>query len=173
MIYCGVRAAFGRAVRLRPWGRHQVEENVANSSSARKRIRSALRKHEQNRGVRSAVRTAVVKARRAVTEVDEGSAELVRLASSALDKAAEHGVLHARNVSRRKSRLMKLAAKMSAEGATAAAPKRRAPAARGAKAKAPAAKRATSGTKAKPQTKTERTAARTRKTAGSADTKRN
>lgn len=143
---------------------------MANTSSARKRIRSALRKHEQNRGVRSAVRTAVVKARRAVTEVDEESADLVRLASSALDKAAEHGVLHARNVSRRKSRLMKLAAKMSAQGATAAAPKRRATAARGAK--APAAKRATSGTRAKPQTKTERTAARTRKTAGSAETKR-
>jgi small subunit ribosomal protein S20 len=157
-------------VRTRPSGRNQVEENVANSSSARKRIRSALRKHEQNRGVRSAVRTAVVKARRAVTEVDEGSAELVRLASSALDKAAEHGVLHARNVSRRKSRLMKLAAKVGTEAVTTPAPKRRATTAKGAKAKAPASKRAASGTKAKPQTKTERTAARTRKTTAGAGT---
>lgn len=146
---------------------------MANSSSARKRIRAAERKHEQNRGVRSSVRTAVVKARRAVLATDPAEAEsLVRLASSALDKAAEHGVLHARNASRRKSRLMKLAAKVAAAEAPAeAVVKKRA--ARGTKPKAGAAtKKSAAGGKTKPITKTERTAARTRRSAGSTGTDR-
>ncbi|NNM96709.1 MAG: 30S ribosomal protein S20 [Candidatus Dormibacteraeota bacterium] len=150
---------------------------MANSSSARKRIRSAERKHEQNRGVRSAVRTAVVKARRAVVAAEPEEAEsLVRLASSALDKAAEHGVLHARNASRRKSRLMKLAAKVAA--AESAAPveatvKKRPATVRGTKSKlGQTAKKSAAGGKAKPVTKTERTAARTRRTAGSSGTER-
>jgi small subunit ribosomal protein S20 len=139
---------------------------LANSSSARKRIRSARRKHEQNRSVRSAVRTAVAKARRSVLQpAPAGAEELVRMATSALDKAAEHGVLHRRNVSRRKSRLMKLAAKVSAEQAAPpaeAAPKRK-PAAKATKSAAGTKK----GAPAKSRTKTERTAARTRRTAGS------
>ena len=150
---------------------------MANSSSARKRIRSAERKHEQNRGVRSAVRTAVVKARRAVVGSDPAEADaLVRLASSALDKAAEHGVLHARNASRRKSRLMKLAAKVTAAEVTGlpeAGAKKRSVTARGTKPKASAAaKKPAAGGKTKPITKTERTAARTRRTAGSSGSER-
>jgi len=174
LIYCGVGEP-GQA-RFRP-GASQVEEKLANSSSARKRIRSAERKHEQNRGVRSAVRTAVVKARRAVVAADPAEADsLVRLASSALDKAAEHGILHARNASRRKSRLMKLAAKVAAaeSGAPAESVVKKRPAtARGTKAKLGAtAKKSAAGGKTKPITKTERTAARTRRTAGSSGTER-
>ncbi|MHB1625529.1 MAG: 30S ribosomal protein S20 [Candidatus Dormibacteria bacterium] len=155
----------------------EVEEKLANSSSARKRIRSAERKHEQNRGVRSAVRTAVVKARRAVVGTEPADADaLVRLASSALDKAAEHGVLHARNASRRKSRLMKLAAKMTAAESSepvVVAAKKRPVTARGTKPKAgTAAKKTGTGGKTKPVTKTERTAARTRRTAGSTGSER-
>ena len=87
---------------------------MANSVSARKRIRNAARKHEHNRGVRSSVRTAVVKARRTLEASDlAGAAELIRLATSALDKAAQHGILHARNAARRKSRLMRQAAKVT------------------------------------------------------------
>ena len=145
---------------------------MANSSSARKRIRSAGRKHEQNRGVRSAVRTAVAKARREVLQTaPEGADELVRLASSALDKAAEHGVLHRRNASRRKSRLMRLAAKVAgAEGPATAvsAPKRKATAAKSAKGGSAAKKTAA----AKSRTKTERTAARTRRAASSTSSER-
>ena len=145
---------------------------MANSSSARKRIRSARRKHEQNRGVRSAVRTAVAKARREVLQTaPEGAEELVRLASSALDKAAEHGVLHARNASRRKSRLMRLAARVGQVEEAApivATPKRRAPAAKSAKGGAAAKKAAA----AKSRTKTERTAARTRRAASATGSER-
>lgn len=143
---------------------------MANTSSARERVRSSQRKHERNRRVRSAARTAVGRARRALAGSDSTLVEpLVRVASSVLDKAAEHGVLHRRNVSRRKSRLMRLAARVTAEEASAIAEqasRKRAGTARGTKAKVTStAKRAAA--KAKPQTKTERTAARARRSAGS------
>jgi small subunit ribosomal protein S20 len=97
---------------------------MANSRSARKRIRSSERKHERNRAVKSAVRTKVIKARHAL--LDEGGtgvgAEL-HAAIRALDRAAEKGVLHPNNVRRRKSRLASMAARLSnvAEGAEGAA----------------------------------------------------
>jgi small subunit ribosomal protein S20 len=97
---------------------------MANSRSARKRIRSSERKHERNRAVKSAVRTKVIKARHAL--LDEGSAggdAELHAAIRALDRAAEKGVLHPNNVRRRKSRLASMAARLSnvAEGAEGAA----------------------------------------------------
>jgi small subunit ribosomal protein S20 len=97
---------------------------MANSRSARKRIRSSERKHERNRAVKSAVRTKVIKARHAL--LDEGGAggdTEVHAAIRALDRAAEKGVLHPNNVRRRKSRLASMAARLSnvAEGAEGAA----------------------------------------------------
>ncbi len=91
---------------------------MANSRSARKRIRAAERRHVRNRAVRSAVRTAVVRARRELAEQAlEPAAQLVRAAVSALDRAAGHGILHPRNAARRKSRLMKMAARTAAVAA--------------------------------------------------------
>ncbi|MGH7759279.1 MAG: 30S ribosomal protein S20, partial [Candidatus Dormibacteria bacterium] len=104
---------------------------MANSASARKRIRSTARKHEDNRRVRSSVRTVVAKARRAIEGGSEesGSEELLRAAVSALDRAAERGVIHRRNAARRKSRLM---ARRPESQAVAAGPTAKAkPAARG------------------------------------------
>ena len=134
---------------------------MANTSSARKRVRAAQRKHDRNRSVRSAVRTAVAKARRAVG--GEEAPELGRLATSALDKAAEHGVLHPRNVARRKSRLMRA---LAAATAQPAAGSRRA-SAQGTKSKSTTSQRKTAAGKAKPVTKTVRTAQRSRRSAGS------
>jgi len=97
---------------------------MANSRSARKRIRSSERKHERNRAVKSAVRTKVIKARHALLDEggSSGDAEL-HAAIRALDRAAEKGVLHPNNVRRRKSRLASMAARLSnvAEGAEGAA----------------------------------------------------
>jgi small subunit ribosomal protein S20 len=97
---------------------------MANSRSARKRIRSSERKHVRNRAVKSAVRTKVIKARHALLEDGgpTGEAEL-HAAIKALDRAAEKGVLHRNNVRRRKSRLATMAARLSnlAEGAEGAA----------------------------------------------------
>ncbi len=86
---------------------------MANTRSAKKRVRASVRKRNRNRATRSAVKTLVTRARRP----GEGSASLtseeVRRAISALDKAAEKGVLHPNNASRRKSRLMSALAKLA------------------------------------------------------------
>ena len=87
---------------------------MANSRSARKRIRANERKHVRNRAIRSSVRTKVGKARRALVGLDEtidSQAQLLT-AVSALDRAAAKGVLHPRNAARRKSRLMALAQRL-------------------------------------------------------------
>jgi small subunit ribosomal protein S20 len=116
---------------------------MANTQSAKKRVRASLRKRDRNRSTRSAVKTLVSRARRpAVPEAASLTSDEVRRAISALDKAAEKGVLHANNASRRKARLMSALAKL-APAAGKAAPakspsKPAAPAASGAK--KPAAK---------------------------------
>jgi|SRR5580700_5812094 small subunit ribosomal protein S20 len=97
---------------------------MANSRSARKRIRSSERKHERNRAVKSAVRTKVIKARHALLdEGSAGSATEVLAAIRALDRAAEKGVLHRNNARRRKSRLAAMASRLEnvTEGAEATA----------------------------------------------------
>lgn len=94
---------------------------MANTQSAKKRVRASLRKRDRNRSTRSAVKTLVSRARRpALPEAASLTSEEVRRAISALDKAAEKGVLHANNASRRKARLMSALAKLAP---TATAPK--------------------------------------------------
>jgi small subunit ribosomal protein S20 len=120
---------------------------VANSRSARKRIRSSERKHERNRAVRSAVRTKVTKARRALLSPVEtvDSDEALRAALSALDRASEKGILHTNNARRRKSRLATMAASLhrageAGEGEAGAARSTAAGGAKGRSTKAAAAK---------------------------------
>jgi len=87
---------------------------MANTQSAKKRVRASLRKRDRNRSTRSAVKTLVSRARRpAVPDAADLTSEEVRRAISALDKAAEKGVLHANNASRRKARLMSALAKLT------------------------------------------------------------
>jgi small subunit ribosomal protein S20 len=96
---------------------------VANSRSARKRIRANERKHVRNRTVRSAVRTRITKARRALlgTEAQvQETPELVLAAVRELDRAAEKGILHRNNANRRKSRLMAMAHRLLADAEGAA-----------------------------------------------------
>ena len=88
---------------------------MANSRSARKRIRADLTKRERNQGVRSAVRTRVTKARKVLLAGETTDAgETVKAAIRELDRAGEKGILHRNNVRRRKSRLASMAAKLSA-----------------------------------------------------------
>src|ERR1700682_5271832 len=87
---------------------------MANTQSAKKRVRASLRKRDRNPPPRSAVKTLVSRARRpALPEAASLTSEDVRRAISALDKAAEKGVLHANNASRRKARLMSALAKLA------------------------------------------------------------
>ncbi|HKP54433.1 MAG TPA: 30S ribosomal protein S20 [Chloroflexia bacterium] len=81
---------------------------MANIKSALKRIRSSERKRMRNKPVRTALKTYVKMAntRVATADIDESADAVVR-AISALDKAANKGVIHRNQAARRKSRLMK------------------------------------------------------------------
>jgi small subunit ribosomal protein S20 len=81
---------------------------LANKQSAIKRLRSAERRRLRNRVYRGGARTAVKKARDLMGRgrVEEAR-EAVRQAASALDKAAEKGIIHKNNAARRKARLMR------------------------------------------------------------------
>jgi small subunit ribosomal protein S20 len=84
---------------------------LANTASALKRIRSNNRKRLRNRIVRTRTRTAIRAAREATPE-EARAATLAAI--SALDRAAQKGVIHRNNAARRKSRLMKYLAQVEA-----------------------------------------------------------
>jgi small subunit ribosomal protein S20 len=134
------------------------------TASARKQMRATVGRTLRNKSVRSAVKTRVVKVRRAIADHAEGVAELGVIAISSLDRAANKGILHVNNSARRKSRLMKAlnaAEKSPAEAAPkatrakAAAPKPAAvkPAASRAKAPTRPAAKATAKPAAKAKAK--------------------
>jgi small subunit ribosomal protein S20 len=79
---------------------------VANTRSSEKRNRQSQKRHARNVSVRTTVKSAVKKAREAIATKDPKKAqEAIRTATATLNKAASKGVLHARNASRRISRL--------------------------------------------------------------------
>lgn len=80
---------------------------MANIKSQIKRNRQNEKKRIKNRTFRGAARTAVTAARAAFAENAPETKEAVLKAISTLDKAAEQGVIHKNNASRRKGRLMK------------------------------------------------------------------
>jgi small subunit ribosomal protein S20 len=81
--------------------------DLANSKSAKKRIRVAERKRERNKPLRTSARTFVKKAELAIAAGDPVAAEAAtREAASVLDRVASKGVIHKNNAARRKSRLM-------------------------------------------------------------------
>ncbi len=81
---------------------------MANHKSALKRIRSSEKRRQRNRVVRGSTRSAVRKARTTLQAGKVQDAEAAVLgAVSALDRAAEKGVIHKNNAARRKSRLMR------------------------------------------------------------------
>ena len=89
---------------------------MANKKSAIKRLRSADRRRLRNRVYRGGARTIVRNARQLIEAGREEEArEAVRRAASALDKAAEKGIIHKNNAARRKSRLMRQLNQMEQE----------------------------------------------------------
>ena len=102
-----------------------------SSHSAAKAWRRSEQQRLRNRARRSAAKTLVRRAEASIASADpQASAEPVRIAISALDRAAQKGALHHRSVARRKARLMKKhstmqAAAIVAEEAVAPARKRR------------------------------------------------
>jgi small subunit ribosomal protein S20 len=90
-----------------------LEDILANIKSQIKRNRQNEKRRVHNRFYAGGARTYVRKAR---TAIGEGGAEEARVAVmqaiSALDKAAQKGVIHKNNAARRKSRLMKQLSKL-------------------------------------------------------------
>ena len=86
------------------------------TASAKKQARASVRRTLRNRGVRSEVKTKVVKARRSLTEGSVAESERYALALDAvraLDRAAAKGVLHPNNAARRKARLTRQLVKLA------------------------------------------------------------
>ncbi len=80
---------------------------MANSKTARKRIRIAETRRLRNRPYRTAARTFVKKAEAAIRGGDHTAAQAaVGDAISMLDRVASKGIIHKNNAARRKSRLM-------------------------------------------------------------------
>ena len=80
---------------------------MANSKSALKRWRQSLAARDRNRSIKSRTRTALGKALAAIQDDASTAEEAVREAVSALDKAAQAGVIHDNAAARGKSRLLK------------------------------------------------------------------
>ena len=80
---------------------------MANSKTARKRIRIAETRRLRNRPYRTAARTFVKKAEAAIRAGDQTVAQSAVVdAISMLDRVASKGIIHKNNAARRKSRLM-------------------------------------------------------------------
>ncbi|NLG97581.1 MAG: 30S ribosomal protein S20 [Chloroflexi bacterium] len=81
---------------------------MANIKSQIKRNRQNEKRRLRNRVYRGRARTFVAKANTAIQSEDPEAAKAsVLQAISALDRAAQKGVIHKNNAARRKSRLMK------------------------------------------------------------------
>jgi small subunit ribosomal protein S20 len=90
---------------------------LANTKSALKRMRQNPKRRLRNRFFSGRARAFVKKARLALDGENVEEARASTLAAiSALDKAAEKGILHKNNASRRKSRLMRQLAQLEKQG---------------------------------------------------------
>ncbi len=134
---------------------------MAHSRSSRKRWRQSLERRDRNRSVKSRTRTVLNKALAAIGQDASVAEPAVKAAVSALDRAAQKGVIHTNAASRGKSRLLKrynlatatavaaaAAAKEPADEEKPAATKRRAAAKKPASAKADSAAKKPAAAKA-------------------------
>ena len=87
---------------------------MANIKSAKKRVLTSATKHARNKSARAAIKTNVTHVRRVVESGDAEATDILKVAVSSLDRAAEKGLLHPNNAARRKSRLMKAVARAMA-----------------------------------------------------------
>jgi small subunit ribosomal protein S20 len=76
---------------------------MANTTSAGKRARQTLKRASHNRSVKTHLR----KLQKQIRLAPERTAEQIRAAISAIDKAAKGGVIHRNAANRRKARLNK------------------------------------------------------------------
>jgi small subunit ribosomal protein S20 len=80
---------------------------MANSAQARKRARQAEVTRQHNASLKSALRTAVKKVRKAITAGDKAAATSQLKASQAvIDRITDKKIVHKNTASRTKSRLV-------------------------------------------------------------------
>ena len=89
---------------------------MANTRSAKKRMRQNEKRRIRNKTIRTRTRGFIKRARLAIDEGNpEAANEAVKKAISQIDRAKSKGILHHRNAARRKSRLMKHLAQMESK----------------------------------------------------------
>lgn len=87
---------------------------MANTKSARKAARQAVRKTEINKSRRTALRNSMRKVEEAITSGDRTkAAAALKAAEPAIMRAAQIGVIHKNNASRKVSRLSHRVAKLA------------------------------------------------------------
>ena len=79
---------------------------MANSAQARKRARQATKQRAHNMGLRSTLRTAIKKVRKAIGAGDKAAAQAAfKENQSIIDSIADKRIVHKNTVARYKSRL--------------------------------------------------------------------
>ncbi len=82
---------------------------MPNSKQAEKRVRQNDVRRIQNKGLRSAMKTAIRRVTEAVEAADkDGAKAALTLAMKRIDKCAKRNIVHKNNASRRKSNLSRL-----------------------------------------------------------------
>ncbi|RYG27350.1 30S ribosomal protein S20 [bacterium] len=88
---------------------------MANLKSSKKDLRRIAKRRVRNQATKSALKTYVKKVRVAVASSDAEAVQTTLLtATSAIDKAAQRGIIHKNQAARRKSRIAKAANKAKA-----------------------------------------------------------
>lgn len=88
---------------------------MANTKSSKKDLRRIVKRRARNLTTKSALKTYVKKVRVASAGTDEKATQAALVqAVSALDKAAQRGIIHKNQAARRKSRIAKAANKAKA-----------------------------------------------------------
>ncbi len=84
---------------------------MPNSKQKEKRVRQNDVRRIHNRGLRSAMRTAIKRVSEAVEASNKDSATAaLAMAMKRIDKCAKHNIVHRNNAARRKSNLSRLVA---------------------------------------------------------------
>lgn len=82
---------------------------MPNIKSAIKRVRTTELANARNVQTKSAMRSSVKKAEKALNNNDENASDSVKAAIKQVEKASSKGLIHKNNAARKKSRLMKQA----------------------------------------------------------------
>jgi small subunit ribosomal protein S20 len=79
---------------------------MANTAQARKRARQSEKRRQHNTALRSSLRTAIKKVRKAIDTGNKAEAQTaLQSATGVIDRIADKGIVHKNAASRYKSRL--------------------------------------------------------------------